>query len=152
MIPALLIRMSRGPVQPTAKARTDAWLLRSSDRTSVVPGIVAAALRPLASSRTASTTRAPALANWRAVMRPSPLEAPVTTTVRPVMAGRSAAVQFCCVMADPSFALAEWLWRKLLAREPAVAGRSVLLGGGHSRQQAECGQAQGGDGDDDGQA
>src|SRR5215470_13987105 len=90
--------------------------------------------------------RAPALASWRAVMRPSPLEAPVTTTVRPVMAGRSAAVHFCCVMADRSFALAERSWRRRLVGSRLLAGTSVLLSGGRSRQQAERGQAQNGDG------
>ncbi len=57
-------------------------------RTSVSPGIVAAAARPFSGERTASTTRAPAPASALAAARPIPLLAPVITAVRPVMSGR----------------------------------------------------------------
>ena len=88
MTPALLTSRSSGPLQPSANSRTDARLARSSRRTSVVPGIAAAAVSPFAVSRTARTTRAPAPANARAAARPMPLLAPVTITLRPVMSGR----------------------------------------------------------------
>ena len=52
----------------------------------------AAAASPLATSRTASTTRAPARPSSRAAARPMPLLAPVTTKVRPSRRGRSCAV------------------------------------------------------------
>src|SRR5439155_19152959 len=92
MIPALLMRTSRSPVQAAANARTEARSSRSSSRTSVSPLIVAATRSPLAGSRTARTTLAPTPASARAVAAPIPLEAPVTTTVRPDRSGRSAAV------------------------------------------------------------
>ncbi len=57
-------------------------------RTSVAPGIDAAAARPFSTERTASTTRAPAPASAEAAARPMPLLAPVTITVRPAMSGR----------------------------------------------------------------
>src|SRR5881409_3479699 len=98
MTPALLIRMSRSPCQESASSRTDARSARSRRRTSTVPGMPAAARSPLAVSRTASVTRAPARASSRAAMRPIPLLAPVTTTVRPSRLGRSAAVHLEEVM------------------------------------------------------
>ncbi|GGM11256.1 hypothetical protein GCM10011594_34030 [Nakamurella endophytica] len=51
-------------------------------------------------SRTASTTRAPLAANSRAVTRPMPLLAPVTTTVRPVWSGMSAKENLEVVMGN----------------------------------------------------
>ena len=47
MTPALLISRSISPSQPAANSRTEARLARSSRRTSVVPGIVAAAASAL---------------------------------------------------------------------------------------------------------
>src|SRR4051812_34919589 len=93
MMPALLTRRSRSPLQPSANVRTEASDARSSGRTSRAPGKLAATASPLATSRTARTTCAPARASSRAVTAPRPLEAPVTTTVRPERSGRSAAVQ-----------------------------------------------------------
>ena len=52
-----------------------------------IAGIVAAMRSPLAGSRTARTTFAPAAASARALASPMPLEAPVTTTTRPVRSG-----------------------------------------------------------------
>src|SRR4051812_26565611 len=93
MMPALLIRMSRSPVQPSAKARIEARSARSRRRTSTSPSRPAAAASPRAVSRTARTTRAPAAASARAVASPRPLFAPVMTAVRPVCGGMSAMVQ-----------------------------------------------------------
>src|SRR3954453_16271768 len=94
MIPALLIRTSSAPDQPSAKARALSSDARSSARTSHVPGKAAATRSPLATSRTASTTCAPARVGSRAVTATRPLDAPVTTTVRPARSGRSADVHF----------------------------------------------------------
>ena len=91
--PALLISRCRSPSHPAANSRIDARLARSRRRTSVSPGIVAAAALPLSVSRTARTTWAPAPASARAVARPMPLLAPVTITLRPVMSGISLVVQ-----------------------------------------------------------
>ncbi|SKU44694.1 Uncharacterised protein [Mycobacteroides abscessus subsp. abscessus] len=52
-----------------------------------------AAAAPLSGSRTARTTWAPAAAKARAVSRPRPVLAPVTTATRPVWSGISAVVQ-----------------------------------------------------------
>ena len=90
--PALLINMLSSPCQLSAKARTEARSARSSRRTSQSPGTDSAAAAPLARSRTAKTTRAPASASARAVGSPIPLLAPVTTTMRPRCGGRSAEV------------------------------------------------------------
>ena len=86
--PALLISRSMAPSQPAANARTEARSARSSGRTSA-PGMPAAAAAPLAVSRTASTTRAPAPASAWAAARPIPELAPVTIAVRPERSGRS---------------------------------------------------------------
>ena len=88
-MPALLISRSISPSQPAANARIEARLARSSRRTSVVPGICAAAALPLSVLRTASTTRAPSAASALAAARPMPLLAPVTMTVRPLNVGMS---------------------------------------------------------------
>ena len=85
--PALLISRSMSPCQAAAKARTESRLARSSGRTSVVPAMVAAAASPLAWSRTASTTVAPALASAAAAAWPMPLLAPVMITVLPARSG-----------------------------------------------------------------
>jgi hypothetical protein len=66
----------------------------------------AAARWPFSVLRTARTTRAPARASSRAVTRPRPLEAPVTTTVRPDWSASSAAVHFVEAIAWPSFRMA----------------------------------------------
>ena len=99
MTPALLMRTSRSPSQASANARTEAEVgeveLRAPRRR---PSIDAAAASPLAVSRTASTTRAPARASSRAAARPMPLLAPVTTKVRPSRSGRSCAVHLAEVM------------------------------------------------------
>ncbi len=86
--PALLTRMSSGPVQARTKAATVDRSLRSSapTRTSWLPvlSLISAATRsPLEVSRTASVTDAPATASARAVSTPIPDEAPVTTAVLP---------------------------------------------------------------------
>src|SRR4051794_4733188 len=99
--PALLTRTSRSPSQASAKACTEARSARSSPRTSVLPGIEAAASRPRVRSRTASTTCAPARPRARAAARPMPLLAPVTTKVRPRWSGRSCAVHLAEVMPPP---------------------------------------------------
>src|ERR1019366_6061956 len=89
MIPALLMRMSTGPVHARAKARIDARSVSSSWRTSVRPPALRATSSPLATLRTARTTRAPTRASSWVVGTPKPLDAPVTITVLPVMSGRS---------------------------------------------------------------
>src|SRR5258705_2442523 len=58
------------------------------------PARRAAAFSPLVVSRTANTTRAPRLTRSRAVSRPMPLLAPVTTNVRPVCSASSRGCQF----------------------------------------------------------
>jgi hypothetical protein len=88
--PALLISRWISAPQAAANSRTDARLARSSARTSVSPGMAAAAAMPFSTLRTASTTLAPAAASARAVACPMPLFAPVTMTVLPVMSGMSA--------------------------------------------------------------
>src|SRR5215207_3761652 len=90
--PALLINTLSSPGQLSAKARTEARSARSSWRTSQSPEMDSAAAAPLARSRTASTTRAPASASSRAVGSPIPLLAPVTMMVRPCCDGRPAEV------------------------------------------------------------
>ena len=87
--PALLTRMSSGPVQARTKAATLDRSLRSSgaDATCSLPvlsRISAATRSPHEVSRTASVTDAPAAASARAVSTPIPDEAPVTTAVLPV--------------------------------------------------------------------
>ena len=82
--PALLISRSMSPSQPAANARTESRLDRSSSRTSVIPVIDVAAVRPFSVFRTASTTRAPLAASALAAARPMPLLEPVTIAVRPV--------------------------------------------------------------------
>jgi hypothetical protein len=66
--------------------------LGGGDRDDDIALLDAAARRPLSSSRTASTTCAPCRASSRAVARPRPLLAPVTTTVRPFRSGILSAV------------------------------------------------------------
>ncbi len=94
MTPALLTRTSIGPVAVGERAhrgqvgqveRAHRRRRRSSCR---------GRRSPFAVLRQASTTGAPRPASARAVASPSPLLAPVTTTVRPVWSGMSAAVQF----------------------------------------------------------
>src|ERR1700677_3353002 len=97
--PALLISRSMSPCQTEANRRTESRLARSSTRTAVAPGMVAAAASPFAWSRTARTTWAPALATAAAAVRPMPLLAPVTITVLPDISGMSAAEK--AAMADP---------------------------------------------------
>ena len=92
MTPALLISTSIWPSNPSAKACTEDRSARSSFCTSVSPAIAPAAVLPFEVSRTASTTRAPAPASSRAATSPMPLFAPVTTMVRSLWEGRSAAV------------------------------------------------------------
>ena len=92
MTPALLISTSMAPSHSSANAWMDARSARSSGRTSVSPAMPVEALWPFAVLRTARTTRAPAPASSRAATRPMPLLAPVTTIVRSVREGRSAAV------------------------------------------------------------
>ena len=93
MTPALLIKTSNGSVVSAANARTESRLARSSRRTSAPSEISAAARSPLAVSRTAKITFAPAPARIRAASKPMPLLAPVIRKVRPCWSGRSAAVQ-----------------------------------------------------------
>ena len=81
--PALLTSTAICPV-PAANSPTEARSARSRRRTSALPGIPAAARSPLAVSRQATTTCAPARASSVAVTAPNPLFAPVTTIVRPV--------------------------------------------------------------------
>ena len=81
--PALLISTSIGPSSPSANAATEDRSARSSALTSSSPGRSATAALPLATSRQAHTTLAPAEASALAVTRPRPLFAPVTTNVRP---------------------------------------------------------------------
>src|SRR5947209_6432784 len=126
--PAVLTRTSRSPARPSAKARTEPRSERSSGLTSTAPLISAAAASPLAVSRTASVTRAPARASSRAAILPMPLLAPVTTTARPSSEGRSAAVHFeelmpgsldapsSAPMADVTFRAADGERRAYLAR------------------------------------
>ncbi|MFD7655410.1 hypothetical protein ACFV4N_15675 [Actinosynnema sp. NPDC059797] len=59
MTPALLTSTSTGAVKSSANARIEDRSARSSRRTSTWPVMPAAASRPLAVSRTASTTCAP---------------------------------------------------------------------------------------------
>ena len=87
--PALLTRMSSGPVQARTNAATLDRSLRSMTPTSTRP--VPRAVADLAGDavacelfRTASVTDAPAAANARAVSTPIPDEAPVTIAVLPV--------------------------------------------------------------------
>src|SRR5918994_1568261 len=135
MTPALLIRRSRSPSQSSANARTDSSAARSRRRTSTAPAIALAAASPLATSRTASTTRAPARASSRAATRPMPLLAPVTTAVRPERSGRSAAVHFAGGMrplyvADrdrPAGSAAQGV-DELALRHRRPAGHVLLLG------------------------
>ena len=90
--PALLISMSiRGwsAAIPAANPRTDSSAARSSTRASTAASGVSAVIRsraasPLARSRAVITTVAPAAASARAVSRPRPLLAPVTTARRPL--------------------------------------------------------------------
>src|SRR6476646_2650214 len=91
MMPALLTSTST-PSTPSANERTDARSCRSSLRTSTSPVMVAAASSPLVVLRTARIVLAPTRASSRAVIRPRPLLAPVTITVRPANEGRFAAV------------------------------------------------------------
>jgi hypothetical protein len=91
--PALLISRSIGPSQPAANARTESRLARSSARTSVTPGVAAAAALPFSVLRTAKTTRAPVAASAWAAAWPMPLLAPVTIAVVPVRSGMSATVK-----------------------------------------------------------
>ncbi len=79
MIPALLTRMSNGPLDASTNPMTEAGSARSSGATKIClfSGLsmimVAAATAALASEpRTARVTSAPALANARAVSEPSP--------------------------------------------------------------------------------
>ncbi len=81
--PALFTSTATSPSMLSAKPRTEDRSARSSRRTSVSPGIDAAATCPLAVSRQARMTLAPARASSRAVTAPMPLFAPVTTTLRP---------------------------------------------------------------------
>src|SRR6476661_1737261 len=97
MMPALLTSTSTAST-PSANARTEARLCRSSLRTSTSPVMPAAAASPLPVLRQARITLAPTRASSRAVTSPRPLLAPVTITVRPANEGRSAAVH--PVMAD----------------------------------------------------
>jgi hypothetical protein len=103
--PALLIsRSSPAWAMPkrSAKARTEARLERSSSSSAreaagASARIDATADSPLSRLRQASTTAAPALASACAAASPSPLLAPVTTTVRPAWSGMSAAVHFSAI-------------------------------------------------------
>ncbi len=86
--PALLTRMSSGPVQARTKAATLDRSLRSMradvDLSLPVLSRISAATRsPLEVFRTASVTDAPAAASARAVSTPMPDEAPVTIAVLP---------------------------------------------------------------------
>src|SRR4051794_22553003 len=100
--PALLISRSSCSLRAcrrSPKSRTDARLARSSSSTSrSAPGafdrIVSAASSPFAVLRHATITRAPARASSRAVARPRPLFAPVTTARRPAWSGIRSAVHF----------------------------------------------------------
>src|SRR4051812_35640689 len=121
MTPALLTRMWRSPSHASANARTEERSARSSDRTSTVPGISLAARSPLAVSRTASVTRAPARASSRAAIFPMPELAPVTTTVRPSSLGRSCAVHFEELMRADSRP------RAALARRGGRGARAVVM-------------------------
>ena len=87
--PALLTRMSSGPVQARTKAATLDRSLRSRapTRTSrlpvLSPNLGGDAIACVDVSRTASVTDAPAAASARAVSTPMPDEAPVTIAVLP---------------------------------------------------------------------
>ncbi|CAB4796541.1 unannotated protein [freshwater metagenome] len=88
MMPALLIKMSSGPENSLAKARTESKDEVSSRRTSTdAPGIacstLALAAQPRCSSRAVMITWAPLAANAWELARPNPLFDPVMTTVLP---------------------------------------------------------------------
>ena len=87
------LRQRRPRADRPARPRLHRRIVRPDiHRASVRPDLARAACSPLLAVRTARTTRAPARANSRAAIRPSPPDAPVTRAVRPVKAGRSAAV------------------------------------------------------------
>src|SRR4051794_40619898 len=98
--PALLTRRSSvswAARMRSAAARTEAWFERSSSTTSSdasgwVASMSATAAATFSWLRAAITTWAPAAASARAVSRPSPPLAPVTTAVRPSCEGMSATV------------------------------------------------------------
>ncbi len=107
--PALLTRMSRPscpPANSAANAPTDPRSARSSRASCTSASGSARQMRssasaPLAWSRQARTTWAPAPASARAVWKPRPLFAPVTTAVRSASRGMSSVVH-AAMTRDPT--------------------------------------------------
>src|ERR1700754_971872 len=89
MIPALLIRICRGPVQSAQNRLTEARSETSRDLTStaalpVETRIFSATARAAAGRRTASVTTAPAAQSAFVVLRPMPEAPPVTMACFPL--------------------------------------------------------------------
>ncbi len=94
--PALLIsRSMRGWAARSSAAaeRTESREVRSRAWTVTSPEMRAAARPPFSGSRTARTTLAPRSASIRAVSKPSPVLAPVTTATLPCWSGMCCSVQ-----------------------------------------------------------
>ncbi len=91
--PALLTSRSSGPSNRDTKSWIDSCEARSSSSTWGALGILLAASPAESVLRQARTTSAPRSARARAVWKPMPELAPVTTARVPVRSGRSSAVK-----------------------------------------------------------